>query len=432
MEKQMLNNIYFLIICSLFVACVPKSEVKTKTAKTTPLLVAPIKDKFIIKSGAVKRGEGLYQALKKVSINNAQSLELINLLRDEVEFSKLKVGDKFEATFTSSHELIKFSFSQNPAEKHILKKDQNKKWVYKFKEEKTFWHSRLIEGRLKAGSNLQDDLIALGLKRSVVAEVVNVLLCKVNFRFNARENDKYTVLLKERKLGKTLIETKVLYTSYKGKKAKFSEAFFYEDSEKGSTYTAHYTKNGEILVRSGLRYPLKRLHIRSGYGFRRHPVTGKRAMHRGIDLRGRRGTPVYAVAAGTVILSSYDIFAGNKIAVKHRDGSESFYLHLHSKNVKRGQWVRPGQIIGTVGSTGRVTGPHLHYGFKRSNGRWMNPLNKRMIATPKLRGERYNKLQEQIAKVTGLVQDIRISKVSQYLVARIPNKKKLFESIFNI
>ena len=91
-----------------------------------------------IKYGEVKSGQGLYQALVDVSIGNAKALEVINALSDEVEFSKLKVGDKLEATFNEKQELIEFSFSQNPVEKHIIKlNSETQKWDYTFFEERT-------------------------------------------------------------------------------------------------------------------------------------------------------------------------------------------------------------------------------------------------------------------------------------------------------
>lgn len=374
--------------------------------------------------GEVKRGQGLYQALRDVSVDNALSLEIINALSDEVEFSKLKVGDKLEATFNPNKELIQFSFSQNRAEKHIVKRNNpQEKWTYEFKEEPTFWHARILEGQLRDGSTLQNDLLSHGLSPAVVNEIVNVLLLRVNFRMNARVGDTFKILLNERKYQGETIQTKVLYTSYKGVRAGSHETFFYEDSEKSSTYTAHYTEEGEALISSGLRYPLSSLHVRSGYGMRRHPVTGRMAMHRGVDLRGRRGTKVFAVADGRVIESNYNQFAGNKIAIRHRDGSRSYYLHLDRRSVKKGDWVRSAQVIGTVGATGRVTGPHLHFGFKTPSGAWMNPLNKRMIATPKLKGERFKNLTEQIASIRGFMIDIEISKDAKYLLAEIPNQR---------
>lgn len=371
--------------------------------------------------GEVKRGQGLYQALRDVGIDNKAALTVINALSDEVEFSKLKVGDKLEATFNLNKELVQFSFSQNPAEKHVIKKNEMGNWDYEFEEAKTQWQTRLLEGNLRQNSTLQSDLLDYGLKPSVVNEVINVLLLKVNFRMNARVGDEFQVLLNERMFQGNPIDTQVLYTSYKGVRAGSHEAFYYIDDEKNSTYTAHYTDDGQALISSGLRYPLSSLHVRSSFGMRIHPVTGHRAMHNGVDLRARNGASVHAVADGKVVESSYNEFGGNKIAIRHRDGSKSYYLHLASRGVRVGDSVRSFQVIGSVGATGRVTGPHLHFGFKTPQGAWMNPLNKRMIATPKLQGERLARLKTQITQTRELKIDLEISKEAKYLLAKIPN-----------
>ena len=413
----MLKILTLLLISSSLYSCDKAQSVEVDSRIS---LLRPVDKSNIVKEGEVQRGQGLYQALKSVSIENAQALKLINELRDEVEFSKIKVGDKLRATYDYNQNLIAFTFSQNPVESHtVTLNEESGKWDYSLTTLDTFWKPRTIEGKLQPGSTLEEDLVAKGLDRSVVSEVVNVLLCKVNFRMHARKGDRYKVLVSERMYKDQVVGTKVLFTSYEGKRAGSHQSYYYEDAEKGSTYTAHYTEDGQALINSGLRYPLSRLHVRSSYGWRRHPVTGRRAMHRGVDLRGRNGDRVHAVASGKVVISNFNKYAGNKIGIKHKDGSTSFYYHLSRRSVKVGDWVRSHQVIGRVGSTGRVTGPHLHFGFKKPNGRWMNPLNKRMIATPKLSGEKLTSLTNQISMTKGTLADLEVSSKSKYLVASL-------------
>lgn len=368
----------------------------------------------LVKTGEVKSGQGMFQALLDVGFSRVQSLKVIDQLSDYVEFSKLKVGDKLVATFHANGLPIQFEFSNNPAEKHILVKDfVADKWTYSFLQEPTEWKTRLITGSLSPGSTLQNDLLAQGISRRVVGEIVDILLCKINFRIYARSGDQFEVLLNERHFKEQILETRILYTSYSGVKTGTSQAYFYEDDESQSTYTAHYTEQGEALIRAGLRYPLKRLHIRSNYGRRRHPVTGRVTMHRGVDLSGRTGDPVYAVARGIVVESKMTEYGGNKVAIRHADRSISYYLHLNKRMVNVGQSVLAHQQIGTVGATGRVTGPHLHFGFKKPNGHWMNPLNKRMIATPKLKGEKLARLKNQISDIKKLLAKTLIAQTTE-------------------
>lgn len=423
----MKNLILLFITLMFFSACSNKTQGPSINLNPTILL----KNNNITRSGIINKGQGLFQALQGIEISNDLALSIINSLRDEVEFSKLKVGDKVEATFNENKELISFSFSQNPAQFHIVDWDSNsKKWIYRFDEKETVWEKRIVSGELKKNSTLQQDLLNQTLSPSVVNEIINILMCKVNFRRNARLGDTYEILLNEKKFKNEVIETKIFYTSYNGPQAGSHESFYYEDEEKKSTYSAHYTKDGVALVKSALRYPLSSLHIRSGYGYRRHPVTGKRKMHRGVDLRGKVGRPVHAVADGVVVESTFSSAGGNKIAIRHRDGSTSYYLHLHNRSVNKGDSVKSYQIIGAVGATGRVTGPHLHFGFKKPNGKWMNPLNKRMIATNKLNGDKLNSLKRQIKNILGLVAQVRTNQKIPFLTAKSKSKEINIDKIW--
>lgn len=126
-----------------------------------------------------------------------------------------------------------------------------------------------------------------------------------------------------------------------------------------------------FLVRT-MRFPLPEGRLTSAYGDRINPVTGNRVFHRGIDLAAPQGTPVYACAAGTVAESGYSPVYGNYIILRHDGGRESLYGHLHEKKIKLHDLVKSGTIIGSVGSTGQSTGPHLHFEI-HENGIPRNP-----------------------------------------------------------
>jgi murein DD-endopeptidase MepM/ murein hydrolase activator NlpD len=112
--------------------------------------------------------------------------------------------------------------------------------------------------------------------------------------------------------------------------------------------------------------------ITSGFGVRRHPLLGIALPHAGVDLAARAGSPVVATADGTVSTAAWAGGYGLLVAVEHGRGRQTRYAHLSRLNVAAGQRVRQGDVIGFVGSTGRSTGPHLHY-ETRVNGRPINP-----------------------------------------------------------
>lgn len=118
--------------------------------------------------------------------------------------------------------------------------------------------------------------------------------------------------------------------------------------------------------------PVHEGYITSGFGRRSDPITGRIAMHTGLDFAAPRGTAIYAVGAGVVTFSARNGAYGNMVEIAHGDGYKTRYAHAHTLMVEVGDLVSKGQQIATVGSTGRSTGPHLHLEVYR-NGMAVNP-----------------------------------------------------------
>jgi murein DD-endopeptidase MepM/ murein hydrolase activator NlpD len=355
-----------------------------------------------LKPAVVEPNFGLFQTLQSVGLDLKQSLKIVNTLTDTVELKTLWAGQVFWVGFDKkdTSKAVMFRYAENPAILHFLTADSTGEWAYKIVEKPVSTRYAIYEGILQDGGNLYNTLRDIGIPQNMVGIVAGVLECKVSFRTDARVGDKFKILLKETRFQDSIwIGGKVLYASYHGSKVKHSEAFLYEEADPKSSFNAHYAEDGEALINSGLRYPLDRLHITSGFGNRIHPILGVKMFHSGIDYRGAVGTPIYAVADGTVVQSSFNNESGNFIAIKHGDNSQSWYLHLSQRGAGVGQRVKGRQIIGKVGNTGRSNGPHLHFAIKQSNGSWMNPSLKKMIATPKLEGTKFAALKEQIKNI---------------------------------
>jgi murein DD-endopeptidase MepM/ murein hydrolase activator NlpD len=127
-----------------------------------------------------------------------------------------------------------------------------------------------------------------------------------------------------------------------------------------------------FFLTPAFRFPLPGLVVTSSFGMRKNPVTGNLVFHKGIDLAAPRGTPVHPCADGIVTYTGYDPIYGNHIIVKHDGNRESLYGHLSSIKIELHQKVKTDTIIGTVGSTGQSTGPHLHFEI-HENGVAKNP-----------------------------------------------------------
>ena len=318
-------------------------------------------------------------------------------MQDSVEF-KLRVGEKFYIAVDADRRVQRFRYAPNVITSHVVVRTDTG-FVYKLVEKPVVRKLSVYEGALEEGSTLNGILLKVGIPRRMVGVVSGVLQCKVAFPL-ARAGDRFRILLEDSYFQDSIwVSGKVVYAEFEGRNVGHHEAFRYEDPDPKSSYNAHYTESGDALVFDGLRYPLEHLRITSSYGSRVHPITGRVTVHYGVDYGAPTGTVVHAVAEGEVTVSGFDNLSGNKIAIRHRDGTTSWYMHLSARGVGVGAKVSPGQAIGRVGSTGRSTGPHLHYGFKNAQGQWINPLSKTMIATPKLSGERLARLKEQVKDI---------------------------------
>lgn len=356
---------------------------------------------YTILSDTVRAGEGpfhVFSRLKAMVEGGDADLGKVYLaMQDSVEF-KLRVGEKFYIAVDADRHVQRFRYAPNVITSHVVVRTDTG-FVYKLIEKPVVRKLSVYEGALEEGSTLNGILLKVGIPRRMVGVVSGVLQCKVAFPL-ARAGDRFRILLEDSYFQDSIwVSGKVVYAEFEGRNVGHHEAFRYEDPDPKSSYNAHYTESGDALVFDGLRYPLEHLRITSSYGSRVHPITGRVTVHYGVDYGAPTGTVVHAVAEGEVTVSGFDNLSGNKIAIRHRDGTTSWYMHLSARGVGVGAKVSPGQAIGRVGSTGRSTGPHLHYGFKNAQGQWINPLSKTMIATPKLSGERLARLKEQVKDI---------------------------------
>lgn len=141
-------------------------------------------------------------------------------------------------------------------------------------------------------------------------------------------------------------------------------------------FLLHYKEDariGILLKNIPLDMPLEKATVQSVFGMRFHPIEKRYAMHEGLDLKAARGTKIYAAGTGIISRVGYSSANGNFVCIKHSYGFESMYCHLESILVETDSVIGIGEVIGTVGSTGRSTGPHLHFAIKRKN-RYINPL----------------------------------------------------------
>ncbi|WP_375056228.1 peptidoglycan DD-metalloendopeptidase family protein [Zobellella sp. DQSA1] len=227
-------------------------------------------------------------------------------------------------------------------------------------------HSRIIRAQLEhrtqyaqasVNSNFWNAGISAGLNPGQILSLAAMFAWDVDFALDIRAGDRFTVLYEQRYKDGIHVDTGHILAAEFVNQGKVYRAVRHDDGN-------YYSPEGRAMRKSFLRAPVNFSHISSNFNPRRlHPVTGQIKAHRGIDYAARTGTPVVAAGNGVVVESGYSQFNGNYVVIRHDGTYLTKYLHLHQRMVKKGEKVKQEQQIGTVGATGRVTGPHLHYEF---------------------------------------------------------------------
>jgi murein DD-endopeptidase MepM/ murein hydrolase activator NlpD len=200
-----------------------------------------------------------------------------------------------------------------------------------------------------------------GLSSNLVMELANLFGGVIDFALDPRKGDTMHVLYEELYLdGERFDEGNIIAASFTNKGETFN-AFRYTDSAGQASY---YNENGVSMRKAFLMAPVDFTRISSNFNLKRlHPIYKTTRPHRGTDYAAPRGTPVFASGDGRVIEAGYTRANGNYVFIQHGERYITKYLHLNKRKVRQGQRVVQSQVIGTVGSTGAATGPHLHYEF---------------------------------------------------------------------
>jgi murein DD-endopeptidase MepM/ murein hydrolase activator NlpD len=224
----------------------------------------------------------------------------------------------------------------------------------------------------------------------VIVDIIHLFSWDVDFQRDVRPGDSFNALVERSHLknGDIARWGEVLYAemTVRGKTQRYFR--FETKNKKGRTRVGYFNEKGHSARKPLLKTPVDGARLSSGFGRRRHPILGYTKMHRGVDFAAPSGTPVYAGGNGRITSIGRNGGYGRYIRIRHNGRYSTAYGHLrrYARGMKRGKRVRQGQIIGYVGSSGRSTGPHLHYEVL-VGGRQVNPLRLRLPAGRRLKGK---------------------------------------------
>lgn len=211
-----------------------------------------------------------------------------------------------------------------------------------------------------------------GLSDALVMEMAAIFGWDIDFALDIRKGDKFSILYEEQYIqGKKYKTGNILAAEFTNNGQTF-EAIRFTDKKGNSNY---YTPKGLSMRKTFLRSPVDFRRISSYFGKRKHPILNRMRLHKGVDYAARRGTPVQSSGDGKVIFKGRKGGYGRVVIIQHGNRYQTLYAHLNGfkRGIRVGKYVKQGQTIAFVGSSGRATGPHLHYEF-RVNGSHRNPL----------------------------------------------------------
>ena len=339
----------------------------------------------------LRRGDTLVGALGRLGLDRRSSADIAEALRAEgADLRRLRPRDELEITWTLEGEPIAVRWEPSP-------------WLgFAAVATDTGWEVRRAETRPDVrveavGGEVRRSLFeaveALGESPQLVLDLAEIFSSDFDFTADTRTGDRFRLLVEKRYAGEQFVDYgQILVAQYLSDGDVLTGVGF----EPGGGRQAYYDLKGRSLKKTFLKSPLEFTRITSGFTYRRpHPILGGVRPHLAVDYGAPTGTPVRAVADGTVLGAGWNGGNGIQVHLRHHAGFETMYNHLSrlGPGVRRGARVDQRQVIGYVGSTGLSTGPHLDYRVKK-NGSFVNPLSEKFLPGQPLEGAEHGRFRK--------------------------------------
>jgi murein DD-endopeptidase MepM/ murein hydrolase activator NlpD len=353
--------------------------------RITPLLclaavlsapLASASSTYTVKNRRIEPRQTLAGALHGAALPDAQVEAVVSALEGVFDFRKSRPGDQLRLVMREGV-LDFFDYRQSAVDEWQVRRDGDK---YVGSKRTIEVEKQVALVSLEISSSLYEAALAAGEDPSIGVVLADVFAWDIDFYRDTRKGDKARALVEKFvSKGRVLRYGEVLAAAYEGGLVGTKRVFrFQPDNGQEKEQANYFQEDGSSARKTFLKSPLKFAHVTSVFGSRFHPVLQYVKNHNGVDYGTPIGTPVWAVADGTVTKAQNTGPGGNTVCVRHINGLETCYLHLskYGAGVRQGSRVGQKQVIAYSGNTGRTTGPHLHFALKR-NGQFVNPLTQK-------------------------------------------------------
>ena len=306
----------------------------------------------------------IYVALQEAGLSNQEVAQIVGKLSTVADTRKLQKNDAYSLSVDADGHFIMLLLTQGFKRYYVANVAHvDGALVAGVSDVEIKTRIKTAAGKIKG--SLFNSMLAQGLQVPLILDFTDAFSWTIDFNTDTRNGDEYAALWEENyTVSGEITSQDLLAASYKSADGGTTYAFYFEDD--------FYDETGKMSKKMFLKSPISfrnyRISSRFSYG-RLHPILKIRRPHLGIDYAAPAGTPVQAVADGTVKLAGYKGGFGNYVEIRHANGYMTTYGHLkgYGKGIKAGAKVKQGQTVGYVGSTGLSTGPHLDFRVKEKN-----------------------------------------------------------------
>lgn len=338
---------------------------------------------------------------KKAGLSGAEAYNAVQAMREFYDPRHLKPGQKLMVRYDRDQEQGGYQFASlrmdiDPVKSVSLEKTGAESFSSAMQEKEV--KKAVVARRAEIETSLYGSALKADFPRSVVADAIRIYSYDVDFQRDIRRGDSIEALYEryETEDGHVVKSGDVLMARI-NVGGIIKTAYRYESKDGTSDY---YTEDGKSLRKAIMMTPIDGARISSGFGMRKHPVLGYSKMHKGVDFAAPTGTPIFAAGDGVIEKASRFSSYGNYVKIRHTGGMKTAYAHMsrYGKGITPGVRVKQGQIIGYVGTTGRSTGPHLHFEVM-VDGVQVNPRNIKAQNGEPLKGAELAAFKEQVRRI---------------------------------
>ena len=352
------------------------------TFKSKEDLIAELEDE-IFTDIVVGKGDNFAKVLKKAGIKNSDIDKIIINGKDTYNFSKIYLGDNVKIFSHYDDDILdkfKLIYRFSNTEELIVSLNDQQNFEYQVNEIPLESEKVYVKGTIK--TSLYEAMKDAGLSDLAITEVIRIYSFDVDFQRDIYENDTFELYFtkKVNEDGKTveIEDPEYLLLTSRGTPLKY---YLFTTPD----FSEYFDEKGKGMTKSLMKTPINGARLSSGFGYRKHPILGYNKLHKGVDFAAPSGTPIFAAGNGVVEFAGKNGAYGNYVRIRHDGTFKTAYAHMKSlkKGIYDGVRVKQGDIIGYVGTTGRSTGPHLHYEIIQ-NGEQMNPAKLKLPSGRKL------------------------------------------------